>query len=105
MAGVYWVGTNDGNIQVSKDGGFSFTEVGKNIPGGGTHEYHVSGLEASWFEAGTAYAAAEFGFFVSLNDGGTWHAFMPNLPKGRIDEVVVHPSDNDLVLAHHGRSV
>jgi hypothetical protein len=154
--GVYWVGTNDGNIQVSKDGGFNWTEVGKNLPGGGTREYHVSGLEASWYEAGTAYAsidghyagdmkpyvfkttdfgatwtsvsgdlpngnintirqdprnrnllyaAAEFGFYVSLNDGKTWHRFTPNLPAGRVDEVLVHPRDNDLILAHHGRGI
>ncbi|HUF23732.1 MAG TPA: hypothetical protein VMN81_06355, partial [Vicinamibacterales bacterium] len=27
------------------------------------------------------------------------------LPKGRVDEIVVHPRDNDLVLASHGRSI
>jgi hypothetical protein len=54
--GVLWVGTNDGNLQMSKDGGFTWAEVGKNIPGGGTREYYVSGLEASWYDPGTAYA-------------------------------------------------
>ena len=32
-------------------------------------------------------------------------AFMPNLPIGRTDEVLVHPRDNDLILATHSRSV
>jgi hypothetical protein len=31
--------------------------------------------------------------------------FMPNLPVVRIDDVLVHPRDGDLVLATHGRSV
>jgi hypothetical protein len=51
------------------------------------------------------YAGTEFGFFVSLDEGGSWHRFMPNLPVVRIDDVVVHPRENDLVLATHGRSI
>jgi len=137
--GVIWVGTDDGNVQVTRDGAQSFTEVGRNIPGA-NHEYYVSGLEASWFDAGVAYvaldghrhddwrpfifkttdygqswasvagnlpevgqvnsirqdpvnarllyAATETGFFVSLNDGASWSAFMPGLPDGRVDEVL-----------------
>jgi hypothetical protein len=156
VPGIYWAGTNDGNLQVSRDGGLTFTEVGKNIPGG-TREYHISGIEASWFDAGTAYAsidghyagdlkpyvfkttdygqtwtnitgnlpqtgnvnsirqdpvnrnllyaATEFGFYISLDDGKSWLKFMPGLPKGRVDEVVVHPRENDLVLANHGRGI
>ena len=30
---------------------------------------------------------------------------MPNIPNVRVDEVVVHPRDNDLVLATHGYSI
>ena len=30
---------------------------------------------------------------------------MPNLPIGRMDEVLVHPRDHDLILATHSRSV
>jgi len=51
------------------------------------------------------YAPTELGFFVSLNDGKNWHKFMPNLPTGRTDEVLVHPRENDLILATHSRSV
>ena len=51
------------------------------------------------------YAPTELGFFISLNDGKTWNRFMPNLPMGRIDEVLVHPRDNDLILSTHSRSV
>ena len=156
LPGVLWAGTDDGNVQLSKDGGFSWEEVGQNIPGV-NHEYYVSGLEASWYDAGTAYVAldghrnndlkpyifkttdygkswtsvsgnlpivgnvnairqdpvnrnllyapTELGFYVSLDDGKSWNKFMPNLPTGRVDEVVVHPRENDLVLSTHSRSV
>ena len=33
MPGIVWAGTDDGNLQVSRDGGMTFTEVGKNLPG------------------------------------------------------------------------
>jgi len=51
------------------------------------------------------YVAHEFGFFISLNDGQQWHKFLPGLPTVRVDEVLVHPRDNDLILATHSRSV
>ena len=156
MPGVLWAGTDDGNVQVSTDGGYTWEEVGQNIPGV-NHEYYVSGLEASWYDVATAYVAldghrhddlkpyifkttdygktwtsvsgnlpslgnvnairqdpvnknllyapTELGFYVSLDDGKAWHRFMPNLPVGRVDEVVVHPRENDLVLSTHSRSV
>lgn len=156
VPGVLWMGTDDGNIQVSRDGGATWAEVGRNIPGG-TREYYVSRVEASWFDAGTAYASldghrsddlapyvfvtrdygatwtsiasdlpvvgnvntvrqdpknptllyvgTEFAFFVSGDDGASWVRFMNGLPVVRIDDVLVHPRDGDLVLSTHGRSV
>jgi photosystem II stability/assembly factor-like uncharacterized protein len=156
VRGVLWVGTDDGNVQLSRDQGATWTEVGKNITGG-TKEYYVSRVEASYFDAGTAYvsldghrsndlkpyiyvtrdygktwtsissnlpafgnvnvvkqdlrnpnllyAGTEFAFFVSLDEGKSWKKFMTDLPVVRIDDVVVHPRDHDLVLGTHGRSV
>jgi hypothetical protein len=156
LPGILWAGTDDGNLNVSKDGGYTWTEVGHNLPIA-DHESYISGLEASWFEAGTAYAAVdrhrnddlkpyvfkttdygqtwksisnnlpavgnvnsvrqdpvnrnllfactETGFYVSLNDGGSWNRFMPNLPVGRMDEVMVHPREHDLILSAHGYGV
>jgi hypothetical protein len=154
--GVLWIGTDDGNVQLSRDAGVSFVEVGKNIAGA-NHEDYVSGLEASWFDAATAYvaldghrrddwrpyifkttdfgntwtpiagnlpafghvnsirqdpvnrsllyAATETGLYISLNDGQSWSPFMPGLPAGRVDEILVHAREHDLILATHSRSV
>jgi len=154
--GVLWVGTDDGNIQLSQDGGATWTEVGHNIPGG-IKEYYISRVEPSHFEAATAYVSVdghksddlkpyvyvtrdfgqtwnslvanlpatgnvntvrqdlrnrnllyvgtEFGFFVSIDEGHSWKRFMTGLPVVRIDDVLIHPRDNDLILSTHGRSV
>lgn len=57
--GVYWVGTNDGLVQVSQDGGESWTNVTKNIPD--LPEYGVvRNIDASKWDAGKAYLTIEF---------------------------------------------
>ena len=52
---VIWVGTDDGNVQVTQDGGKTWTNTIANIPGlpKNTWCYHI---EASVFNKGTAYA-------------------------------------------------
>lgn len=52
---VIWVGTDDGNVQVTKNGGKTWTNTVKNIKGlpKNTWVYHI---EASVFDKGTAYA-------------------------------------------------
>jgi photosystem II stability/assembly factor-like uncharacterized protein len=52
--GLIWVGTDDGNIQVTKDGGTTWKNV---TPPGVSVWSTISMVEASHFEAGTAYAA------------------------------------------------
>ena len=51
---ILWVGTDDGNVQVSKDGGKNWEEVGKNIYGLPSDSY-VSRVIASKSGRGTAY--------------------------------------------------
>ncbi|MEO0526497.1 MAG: hypothetical protein AAFZ89_04685 [Bacteroidota bacterium] len=52
---VLWVGTDDGNVQVTRDGGKTWTNTIANISGlpKNTWCYHI---EASSFDKGTAYA-------------------------------------------------
>ncbi len=52
---VMWVGTDDGNVQVTQDGGKTWTNTSSNIQGlpKNTWVYHI---EASVFDKGTAYA-------------------------------------------------
>jgi hypothetical protein len=56
--GVIWVGTNDGQVQITRDGGGSWTNVTKNIrdlPPWGT----IANIASSRFEAGTAYLTVD----------------------------------------------
>ena len=52
---VIWVGTDDGNVQITRDAGKTWTNVVKNIPNLPANTW-VSAIEAGHFDAGTAYA-------------------------------------------------
>ncbi len=153
---VVWVGSDDGVVQVSRDGGRTFTNVTENVPGL-SERYQVIAVEPSHFEEGTCYIAlsghmaddfspylyvtrdfgaswtsvssnlptfgnvrciaedlknpnlifigTEFGLFATLDGGGTWEKFMNGLPTVRVDDLLIHPRDNDLIVGTHGRSI
>jgi photosystem II stability/assembly factor-like uncharacterized protein len=52
---LIWAGTDDGNLQVTRDGGKIWTNVVTHVPGLPKNTW-VSSVEASHFEAGTALA-------------------------------------------------
>src|SRR5205814_8793973 len=59
QAGVIWAGTNDGLVQLTRDGGKTWTNLTKNIPNlppWGT----ISNVEASRYDAGTVYITVDF---------------------------------------------
>jgi photosystem II stability/assembly factor-like uncharacterized protein len=52
---VIWAGTDDGNLQVTRDGGAHWTNVAPNVPGLARNTW-VSTVEAGRFDEGTAFA-------------------------------------------------
>jgi photosystem II stability/assembly factor-like uncharacterized protein len=67
--GVYWAGSNDGLVHVSRDAGAHWTDVTGNIPGLpplGT----VNNIDASKWEAGKAYVA------IDLHQMGNFEPFL-----------------------------
>ena len=158
--GLIWVGTDDGNIQLTRDGGKTWTNVVGNVPGLPKNSW-VNLVQASNFNPGTAYAAfdrhtfgdmapyvykttdfgktwtplitaqdpksvrgyahvikedlvkpdllfvgTEFGLWVSIDGGKSWAQFRGNhFPAVAVRDLAIHPRDNDLVLATHGRGI
>src|SRR5881394_465953 len=157
---LIWVGTDDGNLQLTRNGGRTWTNVVGNVPGLPKNSW-VSWVQASNFNAGTAYAAfdrhtfgdmtpyvfkttdygrtwtplvnaqeakdvrgyahvikedlvkpdllflgTEFGLWVSIDGGKNWAQFKGNhFPAVAVRDLAIHPRDNDLVLATHGRGI
>ena len=158
--GLIWVGTDDGNLQLTRDGGKNWTNVIGNVPGLPKNSW-VNWVQASNFDPGTAYAAfdrhtfgdmapyvfkttdfgktwtplvtpqdsksvrgyahvikedlvkpdllflgTEFGLWVSIDGGTSWAQFKGNhFPAVAVRDLAIHPRDNDLVLATHGRGI
>jgi photosystem II stability/assembly factor-like uncharacterized protein/DNA-binding FrmR family transcriptional regulator len=87
-AKVLWAGTNDGLVHVTRDGGTSWTNVTRNIPGlvdWGT----ISNIEPSRYDVGTAYLTVD-GHQVNNRDpwvykttdfGKTWRLITSGIPK------------------------
>jgi hypothetical protein len=113
-AGVVWAGTDDGLLQVSRDNGATFTEVGKNITGlpagalDGDNPYWISRIDASHFDAGTAYVAIDGHrsndlkpyVFVTRDYGRTWTNIAGGLPPyGNVQVVREDPKNPNLLYA------
>ena len=153
--GVLWVGTDDGNVQITRNDGATWTEVGKNLPGLPSHDLYISKIEPSHHVRGTAYLSVdahetanfkpyvfkttdygktwtgissnlpdghpvyvvredlknpkllfvgtEFAVFYSVDGGARWTRLKNNLPTVAIHDLLIHPRDNDLIAATHGR--
>jgi photosystem II stability/assembly factor-like uncharacterized protein len=104
MPGLLWVGTNDGNVQVSRDAGATWTNVTANVKGvpDGTH---VSRVEPSRFDAGTCYATFDGHrtddhapyVFITRDFGGTWTAIVQGLPSGHVNVIREDPKNRNLL--------
>ena len=156
-AGVLWAGTDDGNLQVTRNDGETWKNVVANVPGVPKGTY-VARVVASKYGDGTAFVAfdghrgndftpylflttdfgehwtdiseglprnngtlhavaehfrnpnllfagTEFGLFVSFDRGKHWRELKNNLPRVPVDDIQIHPRENDLILGTHGRSI
>jgi photosystem II stability/assembly factor-like uncharacterized protein len=155
---VVWAGTDDGNLQVTRDGGKNWTNVVGNIAGLPKSAW-VSSVEPGHFAAGTIYATfdlhtfgdmtpyayrstdfgrtwtalvaagspvrgyahvikedlvnpqllflgTELGLWVSADGGAHWARYKGgNLPAVAVRDLAIHPRDDDLVIATHGRGI
>ena len=153
--GVLWVGTDDGNVQLSRNDGATWEEVGKNLPGLPSKDLYISRVEPSHHQRGTAYVSVdgheaahfepwvfkttdygktwtsissnlpdgqpvyvvredlknanllfvgtEFGVFYSIDGGKQWAKLNNNMPTVAVHDLMIHPRENDLIAATHGR--
>ena len=82
---VIWAGTDDGNLQLTRDGGKTWKNVVGNVPGL-PHNAWISYVEAGHFDAGTAYATFDLHTFGDMKPyvyrtadfGKTWTALAPS---------------------------
>jgi photosystem II stability/assembly factor-like uncharacterized protein len=101
--GVIWAGTDDGNVQLTRDGGAHWTNVAPNMAGAPRFSW-VSSISASNVDAGTAYVSIDqhrlndFAPYVfATNDyGRTWRKISSGL-KGYAHVVMEDPKEPRLI--------
>ncbi|HEX6316473.1 MAG TPA: hypothetical protein VFZ73_16495 [Gemmatimonadaceae bacterium] len=153
---VLWAGTDDGNVQLTRNAGQNWANVGRNLPGLPPNAW-ISTIDASPHDAATAFVAAshwqtgdytpyaymttdygqswrrisgnlpargwvhvvrqdprnpdllyagtEFGVFASWDRGQRWHSIRNGLSAAPVRDLLIHPRDNDLIIATHGRGI
>lgn len=151
-AGLIYVGTDDGKVHVTKDGGKTWQEIMAGLP----YQKWVSRIVASAHDLGTVYmtqngkrdddftpyvwkssdfgrtwtsiagniplgpvnvmredpvdrnilyVGTDGGVYVTKDGGKTWNVLGGDLPMVYVHDLVIHPRDNVIVLATHGRGM
>lgn len=93
--GLIWIGTDDGNVQLTRDGGRSWSNVRRNVRGV-PEGIWVGRVEASHFDAGTAYVTFDGHrsdiftpwIFRTTDYGRTWTNIGATLPAGEVVHLV-----------------
>jgi len=99
--GLIYVGTDDGKVHLTRDGGHNWTEIMKGLPS----KKHVSRVVASAFDEATVYLSlngkrdddfADY-LYKSIDYGQTWTDISNNIPCGPINVVIEDPKNENVL--------
>ncbi|TET83331.1 MAG: hypothetical protein E3J46_12465 [Desulfobacteraceae bacterium] len=150
--GLIYIGTDDGKVHVTKDGGKHWKEIMAGLP----YKKWVSRMVASAYDMSTVYmtqngkrdddfaayvwkstdygktwvdisanihlgpvnviredpvdknilyVGTDTGVYVTKDGGKTWDVLGSNLPSVYVHDLIIHPRDNIIVIATHGRGM
>lgn len=102
---VIWVGTDDGNVQVTRDGGKNWTNTAANLPGVSQPSW-ATWVEASRYEESSAYAVIDRHtsgdmkpyVFKTTDFGKTWTALPLQNVRGYAHVVKEDTVNKDLLF-------
>jgi hypothetical protein len=75
--------------------------VTANLPAYG----NINALREDLENPDLLFVGTEFGMFISLDGSKSWQPFMAGIPTVRVDDILIHPRDRDLIVGTHGRSI
>lgn len=111
--GVLWVGTDDGNVQVSRDDGANWTNVRDRVRGLPAETW-IGNIEASPTERGTAFMAVDNHrlddftphLYETQDYGQTWRDLSAGLPQDDYVKVVrQHPRNPNILFVGMERGI
>jgi hypothetical protein len=109
-AKVIYTGSEDGQLQVTRDGGKTWTNITKQLTGVPDQTY-ISAVLPSKYKAGRVYVTLDGHFtddykpyvFVSDDFGATWRSLAAGLPETSVMRIREHPTDSQLLVIGHSR--
>jgi photosystem II stability/assembly factor-like uncharacterized protein len=109
---VIYVGAQDGTVQVTRDGGKTWTNLTSKLPGVPQFTY-VSTVLPSRYAPGRVYVTLDGHYtddykpyvFVSEDYGQTWRSLVAGLPETSINRIREHPRDSHFLVLAHERGV
>ena len=84
----------------SYDYGKNWVDISKQIPSG-----PVNVIKEDPFDENILYVGTDFGVYISMDKGESWESLAGNLPTTYVHDLVIHPRDEVMVIATHGRGV
>lgn len=111
---LIWVGTDDGRVHMTKDGGKHWEEMTEKIAAlGGPADYWVPRIVASPHHAGTAYVVKS-GFrnddfqplvFKTIDFGKSWKKITSGISIAPVNVIIEDPSSPDLLYLGNDNGV
>ncbi|MEI6669394.1 MAG: hypothetical protein WCP29_14675 [Acidobacteriota bacterium] len=87
-------------IYASGDAGQTWRSIGANLKGEVART-----LTEDMKNPDVLYLGTETGLFVSTDRARSWVRIKANFPTVRVDEITLHPRDNAMLIATHGRAI
>ncbi len=87
-------------VYKTKDGGESWEVITRGLP-----DFPVNVIFEDRKNPDLLFLGTDGGVYVSLNGGGNWVRLKNNLPSAPVKDLLVHPRENDLVVATYGRGL
>src|SRR5262245_43975175 len=88
-------------VYLSRDYGQSWQSITGDLPRGQVARTITEDLK----NPDLLYLGTETGLFITHDRGRSWVRFKANLPTVPIYEITLHPRDNAMILATHGRGI
>jgi photosystem II stability/assembly factor-like uncharacterized protein len=84
----------------STDYGKTWIDIAKGIPLG-----PVNVIREDPVDPKILYVGTDGGVFVTTDQGATWQTLGAGLPMAYVHDLIIHPRDNIIVIATHGRGM
>ena len=84
----------------SEDYGKTWVDISANIPIG-----TVNVIREDPINKDILYVGTDVSVYTSIDAGKSWEVLGANLPSVFVHDLIVHPRDNIIVIATHGRGM